>query len=101
LKFESCSPTLSSRLTPFSGCSCSVAVVEAEISLLCQTTDGVVVDVGGMGLMELPSELFRMKNVTTLFLIDNNLCSLPNEIAHLRTLEWLHVRVSKGLDREI
>jgi Leucine-rich repeat (LRR) protein len=36
-----------------------------------------------MGLTELPSELFRMKNVTHLWLNNNNLCSLPSDIAHL------------------
>ena len=46
-----------------------------------------------MGLTELPSELFRMKNVKTLWLSSNNLCSLPSEIAHLATLEVLYVRL--------
>jgi Leucine-rich repeat (LRR) protein len=44
-----------------------------------------------MGLTELPTELFRMKNVKKLFLSNNKLCSLPNEIAHLATLEELWV----------
>jgi Leucine-rich repeat (LRR) protein len=46
-----------------------------------------------MGLTELPSELFRMKNVRVLWLGNNNLCSLslPSEIAHLATLEVLFV----------
>jgi Leucine-rich repeat (LRR) protein len=48
-----------------------------------------------MGLTELPTELFRMKNVKTLYLINNNLCSLPSDIAHMATLEWLYVRLSK------
>jgi Leucine-rich repeat (LRR) protein len=42
-----------------------------------------------------PSELFRMKNVKTLWLIRNKLCSLPSEIAHMITLERLIVRLSK------
>ena len=42
-----------------------------------------------MGLTEVPSELFRMKNLQELHLSDNNLCSLPSEIAHLATLEML------------
>jgi len=45
-----------------------------------------------MGLTELPSELFRMKNLKTLWLGGNKLCSLPGEIAHLATLERLDVR---------
>jgi hypothetical protein len=46
-----------------------------------------------MGLTELPSELFRMKNVKELALVGNNLCSLPSEIVHLTKLEGLSVRV--------
>jgi hypothetical protein len=54
-----------------------------------------------MGLMEVPSELFRMKNVKKLDLYNNNLCSLPSEIAHLTTLEELRVRRLKRLDRDL
>jgi Leucine-rich repeat (LRR) protein len=46
-----------------------------------------------MGLTELPSELFRMKNVKFLHLSGNNLCSLPSEIALMTTLAWLYVRL--------
>jgi Leucine-rich repeat (LRR) protein len=48
-----------------------------------------------MGLTEVPVELFRMKNVKTLYLHINNLCSLPSDIADLAKLETLHVRLSK------
>jgi Leucine-rich repeat (LRR) protein len=48
-----------------------------------------------MYLTEMPSELFRMKNVKRLWLGINKLCSLPSEIAQLATLEWLYVRLSK------
>jgi Leucine-rich repeat (LRR) protein len=48
-----------------------------------------------MGLTEVPSELFRMKNAKSLHLYNNNLCSLPSEIAHLATLELLYVRFLK------
>jgi Leucine-rich repeat (LRR) protein len=54
-----------------------------------------------MGLTEVPSELFRMKNLKILNLAHNNLCSLPSEIAHLTTLERLYVRLLKGLDRDL
>ncbi len=54
-----------------------------------------------MGLAEVPCELFRMKNVSVLWLGNNNLCSLPSEIAQLTTLEWLIVRLSKRLDRDL
>jgi hypothetical protein len=54
-----------------------------------------------MGLTELPSELFRMKNLRRLDLSFNKLCSLPSEIAHLTTLEQLWVRLSKRLDRDL
>jgi Leucine-rich repeat (LRR) protein len=47
-----------------------------------------------MGLMEVPSELFHMKN-KFLYLANNKLCSLPSEISHLTTLEELWVRLSK------
>jgi hypothetical protein len=50
-----------------------------------------------MGLVELPSELLRMKTVKTLWLHNNVLCSLPSEIAHLETLEGLFVRLLKRL----
>jgi Leucine-rich repeat (LRR) protein len=46
-----------------------------------------------MGLTEVPSELFRKKNLKTLYLSGNNLGSLPSEIAHLETLEGLYVRL--------
>ncbi len=46
----------------------------------------------------MPSELFRMKNVKELWLHDNNLCSLPSEIAYMARLEELDVRVWKRLD---
>ncbi len=46
---------------------------------------------GRMGLTEVPSELFCMKNVTELYLHFNDICSLPSEIAHLETLEGLWV----------
>jgi hypothetical protein len=54
-----------------------------------------------MGLTEVPFELFRMKNLRRLDLYNNNLCSLPSEIAHLATLERLYVRLLKGLDRDL
>jgi hypothetical protein len=53
-----------------------------------------------MGLTEVPCELFRMKNVTQLWLDNNNLCSLPSEIARLTKLEWLSVRRLKRVDRD-
>jgi Leucine-rich repeat (LRR) protein len=52
-----------------------------------------------MGLTDVPSELFRMKNLKELNLSNNKLCSLPSEIAQLATLERLYVRLSKRLDR--
>jgi hypothetical protein len=54
-----------------------------------------------MGLTEVPCELFRMKSVKQLWLNDNNLCSLPSEIAHLSTLEKLFVRLSKRLGHDL
>jgi Leucine-rich repeat (LRR) protein len=48
-----------------------------------------------MGLTEVPLELFRMKDVKTLVLGNNDLCSLPSEITLLATLELLVVRSSK------
>jgi Leucine-rich repeat (LRR) protein len=54
-----------------------------------------------MGLTEVPAELFRLKNVKTLWLNNNNLCSLPSEIALTTTLETLWVRLSKRLDRDL
>jgi internalin A len=54
-----------------------------------------------MGLTEVPSELFRMKNVKELHLYGNKLCSLPSEIAYLAKLEELWVRLSKRLDRAL
>jgi Leucine-rich repeat (LRR) protein len=55
----------------------------------------------GMGLTGLPSELFRMKNVKRLYLTNNKICSLPSEIAHSATLEDLWVRLSKRWDRDL
>jgi hypothetical protein len=54
-----------------------------------------------MGLTEVPCELFRMKNLKRLNLANNNLCSLPSEIARLTTLEVLYVRLSKRFDRDL
>jgi Leucine-rich repeat (LRR) protein len=45
-----------------------------------------------MRLTAVPSELFRMTNLRSLSLFNNNLCSLPSEIAHLKSLERLTVR---------
>jgi Leucine-rich repeat (LRR) protein len=53
-----------------------------------------------LDLMEVPSELFRMKSVKQLWLYNNKLCSLPSEIAHLATLVELNVRRLKRLDRD-
>jgi Leucine-rich repeat (LRR) protein len=50
--------------------------------------------------MEVPCELFSMKNVKELYLNNNNLCSLPSDIAHLATLVELNVRLLKRLDRD-
>jgi Leucine-rich repeat (LRR) protein len=47
-----------------------------------------------MDLTELPSELFRMKSVKTLYLTNNKLCSLSSKISLLTTLEALDVRLS-------
>jgi Leucine-rich repeat (LRR) protein len=52
-------------------------------------------------LTEVPSKLFRMKNVTCLALTNNKLCSLPSDIAHLTMLKELRVRLSKRLDRDL
>jgi leucine-rich repeat protein SHOC2 len=54
-----------------------------------------------MGLTEVPSELFRMKNVNNLGLGDNNLCSLPSYIAHLEMLDTLYVRRLKTRGRDL
>jgi hypothetical protein len=54
-----------------------------------------------MGLTEMPSELFRMKNVKELDLNSNNLCSLQSEVALMTTLEDLWVRLPKRLDRDL
>ncbi len=89
----------------------------AELIFRCKTTDGVCekrvnpndaehvnvsrlfgrrslthdLQLAGMGLMEVPCELFRLTSVKRLWLHDNMLCSLPSEIAHLATLETLNV----------
>ncbi len=42
--------------------------------------------------MEVPSELFRVKNAKVLTMDENHLCSLPSEITPLTTLEELYVR---------
>jgi Leucine-rich repeat (LRR) protein len=49
----------------------------------------------GIGLTEVPSELFRMTKVKRLFVSNNKICSLPSDIGHLTTLEKLGVRLSK------
>ena len=50
-----------------------------------------------MSLRKLPSKLFRMMSIKTLYLYNNVLCSLPSEIAQLATLEGLYVRLPKRL----
>jgi Leucine-rich repeat (LRR) protein len=42
-----------------------------------------------------------MKNVKTLLLGFNKLCSLPSEIALMTTVEMLNVRLSKRSDRDL
>ncbi len=44
-----------------------------------------------MGLTEVPSELFRVKNVKKLYLNNNKISSLPSGIALMTTLEGLYV----------
>jgi hypothetical protein len=89
----------------------------AELILRCETTEGVVEnrvkhDAGWvsvsrrlarrsalthrlqltfMGLTEVPSELFRVKNVKKLYLNNNKISSLPSGIALMTTLEGLYV----------
>ena len=101
--------------------SCSRLFAVAELILRCKTTYGVVerrvqhvakgvsvsrrftrrsalthpLQLWGMGLTEVPSELFRKKNLKRVDLSVNNLCSLPSEIAQLAALETLQVRLSK------
>lgn len=48
---------------------------------------------GGMALRELPSDLFRLSNVAQLWLNNNEIRSLPSNIAQLRKLKKLTVRV--------
>ncbi len=55
----------------------------------------------GMGLTELPTAFFRMRTLEHLYIGENNLCSLPSEIAHLIMLDTLYVRVSKRVDRDL
>jgi hypothetical protein len=42
-----------------------------------------------------------MKNLKQFYLYNNNLCSLPSEIARLASLEVLNVRLLKGVDRDV
>jgi Leucine-rich repeat (LRR) protein len=100
---------------------CASFAAVAEVVLRCKTTNGVVerrferdadvvnvsrdhlhvaqlshrLQLQSLDLTEVPSELFRMKNVKRLWLGINNLCSLPSEIAHMTKLEVLWVRLSK------
>ena len=46
-----------------------------------------------MALRELPSDLFRLSNVAQLWLNNNEIRSLPSNIAQLRKLKKLTVRV--------
>jgi Leucine-rich repeat (LRR) protein len=48
-----------------------------------------------MGLIEVPTDLFRVKHVTSLALVSNKLCSLPSEISALTKLDSLHVRYAE------
>jgi hypothetical protein len=54
-----------------------------------------------MGVTEVPSELFRMKTVKEFNLYNNNLCSLPSEIALMTTLELFNVRLKTRLDHDL
>jgi Leucine-rich repeat (LRR) protein len=51
--------------------------------------------------MEVPTELFRLKNLKTVFLANNNLCLLPSEITHLAMLHTLIVRLSRRSDHDL
>jgi hypothetical protein len=42
-----------------------------------------------------------MKNVKALYLANNNLCSLPSDIAHLAMLDTLVVRLSRRSDHDL
>jgi hypothetical protein len=111
-------------------CVVSFAAV-AEVVLRCKTTNGVVekrfnddaemvyvsrstsralslthtssslhLQLDGLGLTEVPFALFRMKN-EELWLGNNNLCSLPSDIAHLARLERLYVRLLKRFNHDL
>jgi leucine-rich repeat protein SHOC2 len=49
----------------------------------------------GMCLTELPSELFCLKKLKAIFANDNQLCSLPSEIKHLTKLKELMLGVNR------
>jgi Leucine-rich repeat (LRR) protein len=61
---------------------------------LTHTSSSLHLQLDGLGLTEVPFALFRMKN-EELWLGNNNLCSLPSDIAHLARLERLYVRLLK------
>jgi Leucine-rich repeat (LRR) protein len=64
----------------------------AQLSPLCHC-----LQLQGIGLTDVPPELFRLTNARKLYLYNNNLCSLPREISHLVMLEGLRVRRSKRI----
>jgi hypothetical protein len=49
----------------------------------------------GMGVAELPRELFLVTTLKQLRLFNNHLCSLPSTVAQLSLLELLNVRANR------
>jgi Leucine-rich repeat (LRR) protein len=72
-----------------------------SLILQCHTIYGVIqkpserelsfVHLSRMGLLKLPLDLFRIKNITELWADENFLGTLPTQIAELTTLERLYL----------
>lgn len=52
---------------------------------------GTELDLGNLGLTELPQEIFRLQHLQVLYLSSNKLDSLPREICRIKTLRVLNV----------
>lgn len=55
----------------------------------------IVLQLAGMGVAELPCELFLVTTLKQLRLFNNHLCALPSTVAQLSLLELLNVRANR------
>jgi len=61
-------------------------------SALAHPNDVLVLDLRYMGISKLPTEIKKLKNLTTMYLAGNDMETLPPEIGELKNLKEIHLQ---------